>query len=202
MSRDFRRDLPSPGHRARTTMLLVAVTIIAAGVSGAPASFGSSFATPTALTLSIAARPHHPTTLVLVSHLRSSSKRAGRFIAFFVVSTEFKQPMNVPIGTAKTTADGSAKISYTPTWSGEETFVAKLVGSGTHVRAATAHYRVTASTPGPLAATANPGRPLASVGGVFLDVILTVVALVWLSLIIVLAIAFGWMPRLAGEGID
>jgi hypothetical protein len=136
--------------------------------------------------------------LILVSRLRSSSKRAGRTVAFFVVSREFKQPVNVPIGTADTAADGSAKISYKPTWSGDQTFIARLVGPGPHAKAATAKYRVAASTPGPLAASASPGRPLASVGHVFLEVILILAALVWLSLIIVLAIAFGWMPRLAG----
>lgn len=178
-------------------MLLVAVTAIAAGGFGVPASLASSAAAPNSLTLSIVVRPHHPTTLILTSRLRSSSKRAGRSIAFFVVSREFGQPMNIRIGTAETAANSRAKITYKPTWAGEETFVAKLVGPGPHVRAATAHYRVTASAPGPLAATANPGRPLASVGHVFLDVILAVAAFVWLSLVAMLAIAFGWMPRLA-----
>lgn len=185
-------------RRTGTTMLLVSVTTIAAGVFGAPPSRASSSAVRDALTLSVAERPQHPRTLILVSRLRSSSKRAGRSIAFFVVSREFKQPVDVPVGTADTAADGSAKISYRPTWSGEQTFIAKLVGPGPHVRAATAQYRVTASTPGSLVATAGPGRPLASVGHVFLDVILTLAALVWAGLIVMLAIAFGWMPRLAG----
>lgn len=189
MSRDLRRMRPA--------MLLVVVTTVAAGAFGAPASLASSSAGPDVLTLSIAARPHHPTTLILTSRLTSTSKREKRSIAFFVVSREFKQPVNIAIGAAETAADGTARISYKPTWSGEETFIAKLVGPP-HIKAATARYHVTASTPGPIAATANPGRPLASVGHVFLDVILTVAALVWLGLITMLAIAFGWMPRLAG----
>ncbi len=185
--------------RTSGAAVLVAVTAAAAGLFGATASHASSSAASHALTLSIAARPQHPATLILVARLPGSSKRAGRTIAFFVVSREFQQPLNIPIGTAETAADGSARLSYKPTWSGEEAFVAKLVGPAPHVRAATARYRVTASTPGPLAAAANPGRPLASVGHVFLGVILTVAALVWLSLIITLAITFGWMPRLAGD---
>ena len=150
-------------------------------------------------TLAVAALPGHPGQLSLVAHLPGA---AGRSIAFFVVSTEFKQPRDVPIGTAETAAGGTARIVYRPTWSGEERFVARLATPGVHAAQATAVYRVTASAPGPLYAGANPGRPLASVGQLFLDVILGLVALVWLSLGVTLAIAIGWLPRLARESVE
>lgn len=177
--------------RSRTLGLALAV-----GLCSAPAAVAS----PTGLTLSVTARAHHPAELTLVSRLGSGER--GRSVAFFVVSTEFGPPRNVPIGTAATAANGTASIGYRPTWSGEEQFVAELTGPGARVPPATASYRVTASTPGLLSVGANPARPLASVGRVFLAVILTVVALVWLGLIITLVLAIGWMPRLAGRGVD
>lgn len=167
-----------------------------------PAVQPGAAASSSVLTLTVAPRPRHPNQLTLVARLHRSAARGAKTIAFFVVSTEFKQPANVPIGTAETGASGTAQLTYTPTWRGEERFVAKLTGSGAHVPAATVAYRVAASAPGPLDAVANPGWPLASVGKVFLDTILAVVAFVWLGLIVTLAVAFGWMPRLAGRGID
>lgn len=163
-----------------------------AATTGAPASSSG-------LTLTVAPRPHDPTRLTLVARLGKSSPREGTTIAFFVVSTEFKQPIDVPIGTGDTAADGTATLTYAPTWSGPQRFLAAV--ADTQLRAA-ADYRVTTSTPGPLATTANPGWPFASLGRGFLDVILAVVAFIWLGLFVTLAVAFGWMPRLAGKGID
>ena len=122
---------------------------------------------------------------------------AGEPVAFYVVSKEFGSAQNVPIGVTKAGADGTARTAYTPTWSGAQQFVVKLARPGTGATSATAEYRVIAFKPGPLSAGANPPRPLASVGHVFLAVILTIVALIWLSLLITLALAFGRLPRLA-----
>jgi hypothetical protein len=151
-------------------------------------------------TLSIAPRVGHPAQLSLVARLASSS--AGARVAFFVVSKEFGEARPVPIGVAAVGKDGTARIGYSPTWSGEQRFIAKLSAKGANAPSATAEYRVRASTPGPLYAGANPGRPLASVGHVFLDIVLAVVAAVWLSLLVTLALAFGRLPRLAGERAD
>ncbi len=223
MSRYFPRGPRSLCYRALELALVVAAPLLAVGLCSSPAAFASSpmigmtqesssvtgvthsastaATAPSVLTLSVAARPHDPTDLTLVSHLQSSSDNGGKSVAFFVVSTQFKQPEDVPIGTAKTAADGTASVSYKPTWSGKEQFVAKLTSPGAQVPAATAYYRVTASTPGPLYAAANPARPLSFIGHIFLGVVLTIVALIWLGLIIMLVAAVGWMPRLAGGGI-
>jgi hypothetical protein len=191
--------------------LVAAAPMLAVALSRSPEAFASSpvthsagkaATTPAVLTLSVAARPHKPAELTLVSRLRSSSGSGGKSVAFFVVSTEFGKAMEVPIGTAKTAADGTASVRYKPTWSGKEQFVARLISSGAHAPAASASYRVASSTSGPLFAGANPARPLSSVGHIFLRVILTTVALVWLGLIIIVVLAVAWMPRLAGRGID
>ncbi len=213
MSRHSLRGFRSRRYRMLTFVLVTAAPALAAGVCSSPAAFASSPMTgtthnagaaataPAALTLSVVARPHHPSDVTVVARLQSGSGDGGRTISFFVVSTEFAQPRDVPIGTAKTTADGTASVAYKPTWSGREKFIAKLASPGAQA-AATAYYRVTASTPGPLFAGANPARPLSSMGHVFLDVILSIVALVWLGLITMVALAVGWLPRLAREGID
>lgn len=150
------------------------------------------------VTLSVSGRPGHPAELILTSRLAGRSGSEGGSVAFFVLSREFGSPANVPIGTAKMAADGTASLTYTPTWSGSEEFLARLPGA--HAPTATAHYDVTASTPGPLYAAANPGKPLASIGVVFLNAIRGVVALIWLSLILILVMVRARMPRLdAGE---
>jgi hypothetical protein len=201
MNRYSPRGIRSLRYRTLKCVLVVAAPILAVGLCSSPAAFAAA-TTPTVLTLSVASRPPNPTDLTLVSRLQSSSGNGGKTVAFFVVSTEFEKARELPIGTAKTAADGTASVRYKPTWSGKEQFVAKLTSSGTHVPAARAYYRVVSSTPGPLFAGANPARPLSSVGHIFLRVILTTVALVWLGLIIMLVLAVGWMPRLAGRGID
>jgi hypothetical protein len=211
MSRYFPRGFRSLRYRTVRFALVAAAPMLAVALCRSPEAFASSpvihsagkaATSPAALTLSVAARPHHPSDVTLAARLQSGSGDGGRTISFFVVSTEFAQPRDVPIGTAKTAADGTASVRYKPTWSGKEQFVAKLTGSGTHAPTASAYYRVVSSTPGPLYAGANPARPLSSVGHIFLRVILTTVALVWLGLIIMLVLAVGWMPRLAGRRID
>jgi hypothetical protein len=211
MSRYFPRGFRSLRYRTVRFALVAAAPMLAVALCRSPEAFASSpvihsagkaATAPAALTLSVAARPHHPSDVTLAARLQSGSGDGGRTISFFVVSTEFAQPKDVPIGTAKTTADGTASVAYKPTWSGREKFIAKLTSPAADVPAATAYYRVTASTPGPLAAAANPARPLSSIGHVFLDVVLSIVALVWLGLIVMVALAVGWMPRLADRGID
>lgn len=156
--------------------------------TASPAAAGSG------ASLTVTSKPGQQARLTLVAHLPGS---AGKPIAFFVVSKEFGPARKVPIGVAKAGADDRARIAYTPTWSGAQQFVVKLARPGTGAASATAEYRVIAFKPGPLSAGANPPRPLASVGHVFLAVILTIVALIWLSLLITLALAFGRLPRLA-----
>jgi hypothetical protein len=173
--------------------VLPLVLVAAAFGAASPATAGSG------ATLAVAPKPGDPTRLTLVAHLPGS---AGERVAFFVVSNEFGSARRVPIGVATARADGAARIAYTPTWSGAQQFVVKLARPRAVAPSATAEYRVSASRPGPLAAGANPTRPLASVGHVFLAVILTVVALVWLSLSITLALAFGRLPQLGAAERD
>lgn len=175
----------------RRALPLILLTAALGAASPAPADSGAS--------LAVTPKPRDPGRLTLVAHLPGT---AGKSIAFFVVSKEFGPARKVPIGVAKAGPDDAARIAYTPTWSGVQQFVVEPARPHARAPSATAQYRVTAFKPGPLSASANPPRPLASVGNDFLIVILTVVALVWLSLFITLALAFGWMPHLAGAEKD
>jgi hypothetical protein len=135
---------------------------------------------------------------VLTSHVQGGSGNGAESVAFFVVTTQFGQDQNVPIGSAKIEADGTASIIYTPTWSGEQQFVARLTGSpAANAPTATAHYRVTADALGPLYAAANPPRPFAFLGHLFIGALLTIVVLVWLTLIVTLLVVVRGLPRLA-----
>lgn len=176
----------------RRALLLAAVAATLGLPALAQAGGGAS--------LSVAVKSVASPRLVLVARLNGSSP--GEQVAFFVASREFGPVRQVPIGVAEVGPNGAARILYTPTWSGEQQFRATLARPDTHRPAVTANYRVAQSTPGPLSTNANPHRPLASVGHVFLDAILTAVALVWLSLFVTLALAFGRLPQLAGEGTE
>lgn len=198
------------GHVPLGAALVVAATMMAvvlpwssAAVAASPSTKGrsTSVAPSLILTLSVAPPPGKAMNLVLTSHLMGSSGEAGQSVSFFVVTREFGRDQDVPIGTATTAANGLASISYKPTWSGEEKFVVKLTASsGAGAPTATANYRVTASAPGPLHATANPLRPLSSLGHIFVGALLGIVVLLWLTLIVILLLVARRLPRMAGRG--
>jgi hypothetical protein len=117
MTWPLRRRARASRRRWPALILAVAASLLAASLWHSSAALASpSRNHRTVLTLSVAPRAHHPAQLTLVSHLqRSSGDMGGKTVAFFVVSTEFKTPIDVPIGTAETTADGSARLDYVPT---------------------------------------------------------------------------------------
>lgn len=195
------------------SLAAISATVIAAGAAvlcwsplPAEAATTTGSATPPAapysLSISVAPSSGGAGALSLNSQVQGGPSLAGKLVSFFVVTKEFGTNMDVPIGTATTASDGTASVSYKPTWSGSQEFVATLQGTGSSSKAvqATTTYTVAASNPGPLYATANHARPLASVGHVFVTAALSLVALVWLTLITFLLIAKLRLPRLAGGG--
>jgi hypothetical protein len=179
-------------------MLVVALSPGPAVAAALPAIGASASSSALILALSVAPQPGKPGNLVLTSHLQGGSRNGAESVAFFVVTTEFGKDQNVPIGSAKIAGDGTARIIYTPTWSGEQQFVARLTGSAAaSAPTATADYRVSTDAVGPLYAAANPPRPFSFMGSAFLAALLTIVALVWLTLIITLLVVVRGLPRLA-----
>lgn len=187
---------------AATALMVVGLSRSPAAGAATPPTQGASVSAPGPIlaTLTVEPKPGPSANLVLTAHFTGSASNAGGSVAFFVVTKEFGKDLNVPIGTAKTSQDGAATINYAPTWNGKEQFVATLTSglSGTATPTATSYHRVTASAPGPLYATANPLRPFSFLGHVFVGMILTMVALIWLTLIGILVLLACRLPRLAG----
>lgn len=176
------------------TALVGAISMLVVAAFALPAE-GSL--TPT-LTLTVTTQPSNPVNLVLTTRLQGDSSVGTRSVEFFVVSTEFGQDRNVPIGVATLGKDGSASIIYTPTWSGETRFVVRLAGApAKDAPTATAMYNVPAGAAGPLYSAANPARPFAFMGQAFQAVLLGVVVLVWLTLTVTLVVVVRGLPRLA-----
>lgn len=87
----------------------------------------------------------------------------------------------VPIGTAVTDGKGVASITYKSTVAGQQRFAAAYAGDA-RAGAATAATVVTVRTAYPAYAAAPP-KGLEHVGSVTVDVLLAVVAAVWLTLV-------------------
>ncbi len=174
----------------------IAVAAVAmAAVSASPVIAETS---PLALTLTVTRAADNPKDLVLSSHLTGAAKDSSPSIAFFVVSDEFGQPLEVSLGSVEVDKNGDASLEYAPTWSGEQQFVARLAGMDRETApSANASYNVTDRAVGPLAAAANPARPFLFMGMPFLGALLGLVALVWLTLIVTLGAVIRRLPRLA-----
>ena len=191
--------------RTLLRMALGSLGLLLAMTSVVPAQAAAS-PSPYTLRLQVAPRPDKPEALTLTANLTGGTPPAGSAIAFYVVTTEFGQEMELSIGSADLARNGSASVGYTPTWAGSQKFVAKLIADGGSAPTtggapsavtATATYTVTGSPVGPLYAGANAPRPFSPIGRVFLTALLTTVALVWLTLLTVLVRVFIRLPKLA-----
>ena len=142
-------------------MLVVALSPGPAAAAALPAIGASASSSALILALSVAPQPGKPGNLVLTSHLQGGSRNGAESVAFFVVTTEFGKDQNVPIGSAKVAGDGTARIIYTPTWSGEQQFVARLTGSAAaSAPTATADYRVSTDAVGPPLCRCQPTQTI------------------------------------------
>ncbi len=113
-----------------------------------------------------------------------SSPVSNERVSFFVVTTELGGRRLVPLGSAAVTPSGDASLTYQPTWTGTEQFVAQI-GSDPSKPAASASrtFLVTSAVPGMSPALTNSPKPLRQVGHGFVVVVLVVVALVWTTLL-------------------
>ncbi len=201
LSEMLRRIGQSVAVGAVAAVLSVAAVVVGWSLpaeAATPAPAAVPTAVPTALSLSVAPSATSQGSLTLTSQVEGESSLSGHSVSFFVVSKEFGNPVNVPIGTATIGSAGTASVTYKPTWSGETQFVVKLPGASAKTTVtATSSYAVATYTPGPLYSGANPKRPLSAVGHVFVASALTLVALVWLTLITFLVLARWRLPQLA-----
>ncbi|HCU92450.1 MAG TPA: hypothetical protein DHU96_06775, partial [Actinobacteria bacterium] len=102
-------------------------------------------------------------------------------VQFLQFTTEFgPQGQLVPLGSATTNTGGAARLTYHPTVTGAQRFAARYTGGPT-AGPATANTTITVTT-AHSAYQPAPQKPLASVGKATVAVLLTIVALVWVTL--------------------
>ena len=154
---------------------------------------------PSSLTLAVAPASGLPLSLTLTASVPASLAAGAGSVDFFVVTTEFGKPQLVPLGAARLNPNGLASSSYKPTWDGRQEFVAKLASPASDPATATAYYQVTNSAPGSLYATANPAKLFSPAGNAFVIALLTIVALVWLTLLATLWRVAHLLPGLASD---
>ena len=134
------------------------------------------------LSLDVARSGASAVQLVLTAAVASPT--SNERVSFYVVTTELGGHRLVPLGSAAVGPSGAASITYQPTWTGMEQFVAQI-GSDPSKPAASADrsFLVTSAVPGMGPKLTNSPKPLRQVGEDFVAVVLAVVALVWATLL-------------------
>ena len=175
-----------------------ALLALAAAATPALADTSPPSAAPTGVVkLSVKQSADKPEQLVLTSRVQGAAGTAGRSVTFYVVTRQFGDERTVPIGSADLERDGTASVTYRPTWNGDQRFVAHLDGDPATAPSGSASYQVTASTEGPYYPLANQPRPFGPLGRVFVDVLLATVALVWLTLVLTVVRVARGLPHRA-----
>ena len=185
----------------RTRLALKGALVVAAAVAAVLAGPGPAAAAspaPVQVRLSVTANTAKPGSLVLTAQVPPAAVQPGSTVAFFVVTKEFGPDQEVPIGTGELPKSGTVGIGYKPTWNGEEKFTVRVLsGAGATTGTGSASYEVGGAAPGPLYSVANEPRPFAGEGAVFLAALLTLVCLVWLTLLGTLVRVVTRLPGLA-----
>ncbi|MDA8274705.1 MAG: polysulfide reductase NrfD [Actinomycetota bacterium] len=180
-----------------------AATLAQAAPAPAPAQVATA-ATPagapaaTPVTLAVAPVAAGKATLALRATVgTTAAPGTGDAVTFSVVSHEFAGSGLMQVGTATTDAAGIAQVDYVPTWTGQEQFVARVVGPGGSVAAsATTTYTVTVDPPGLPKSIYEYQRPLTTTGHWVVVTLLTIVAIIWVLLLGSLTLVVVRMPRL------
>lgn len=154
--------------------------ILAGAGTGGGAAWAAA-ATPTVTTISVAPTPGKAPNLTLSATVTGDTATP---VDFYVTTTLFGNPQLVPLGSA-TPAKGVATLTWTPTWTGNETFTAAVANpaTGKIVTKAAASYTVTAATPGMSTAQANTPKPLATFGRGMVGFLLAIVFAIWATLL-------------------
>ncbi|NNN22785.1 MAG: hypothetical protein HKL80_12380 [Acidimicrobiales bacterium] len=103
---------------------------------------------------------------------------------FYAKSNQFAGSNFMQIGQAQVDSVGKAQISYTPTWTGNTPFKVNFLGAGGSLIATqTLTFDVVKDPSGFPQSAIQFQRPLDSTGAIFVKILLTIVALVWLTLL-------------------
>ncbi|MDA8209369.1 MAG: polysulfide reductase NrfD [Actinomycetota bacterium] len=176
-----------------TGAAMVAAALMAAGaisLFGGAKPAGASTTAP--FSLAVAQVTQGKATLSL-----TATGSPGQQVDFYVKTTTFSTGGLMQIGSA-TATNGIAKITYLPTWTGEETFVAQALGAGgTIAGSATEAYKVTLDPAGLPKSVYEYTRPMDGVGVNLVRTLLAIAAAVWIVLLGTLLIVVVRVPRLA-----
>ncbi len=176
-----------------TGAAMVAAALMAAGaisLFGGAKPAGASTTAP--FSLAVAQVTQGKATLSL-----TATGSPGQQVDFYVKTTTFSTGGLMQIGSA-TATNGIAKITYLPTWTGEETFVAQALGAGgTIAGSATEAYKVILDPAGLPKSVYEYTRPMDGVGVNLVRTLLAIAAAVWIVLLGTLLIVVVRVPRLA-----
>lgn len=170
---------------------LLGVVAIAV-VLGSASTVWAATSEPTLRLVAVGA-PHDPHAVELLATLQvpaapASSKPAslaGAQVSFSVHASQFAGAPLLTLGTATTNAAGVATLTYRPTWTGRQALVATAVNAaGTTLAAATTSFSATSASR-PLAGTLEAVRPDGTIGQATAGVLLTIVVVLWVTLIAV-----------------
>ena len=127
----------------------------------------------------------------------TASGSPGQKVDFYVKTSTFSTGGMMQIGSA-TASNGVAEVTYLPTWTGEETFVAQALGAGgTIAGSATQTYKVTIDPAGLPKSVYEYTRPMDGVGINLVRTLLGIAALVWILLLGTLVMVVVRVPRMA-----
>ncbi len=184
---------------SRLSQYIVATFLLASLSLVSLASMDSAFAQVVAspLTLNVTQPASTSDTLTLAASLPSNTSLNSP-IHFYVTTKLFGGKHLVPIGVSSLN-DGTASITYKPTWDGTQSFTATVVDPKTGATQITANasYDVISSKPAVSFANANQKNPLSHFGKGFIVALLIIVAAVWVTLLTTLFRVVRGMSKLA-----
>ena len=188
----------------------VGVVLLAAGATLGLSSTAWAATRPPALTLRAEQATRDPHSIELVATLTgpvgASSDPAplsGASVSFSVHLSEFAGAPLLSLGSATTNGAGEAVLTYSPTWTGRQGFVATATNAaGSTLASATTSFDASGAVH-PFAGTVQAVRPDGTIGQATAGVLLAIVAVVWIVLIaVVVRLNLGLGARAKGAALD
>lgn len=187
---------------------VLAVATAAVGLGSTPTALAATRA-PT-LRLVAAPPPHEHRAVELVATLERPGPTGnaamlpavGDHVSFSVRVSEFAGAPLLALGSATTNSSGVATLTYQPSWTGQQVFVATATNAaGTPLASARASFDATTSVQG-FAGTVEAVRPDGGIGRAVAGTLLAIVAILWIALVgVVVRVKLGLGGgALRGEG--
>lgn len=182
------RRTPRARRAALAAGLMTALLTAAAPL--ALASPAQAAAQPYGLALRAEQAPRDPQGIELIATLTGPAPTpgslAGNPVSFSVHLTQFSGAPLLTIGSAATNTAGQAVLTYHPTWTGPQAFLATATSTAGTTLASAATSFSAPSAAHPFAGTIQALRPDGAIGRAAAGVLLAIMAVLWITLITVL----------------